>query len=764
MSWWHYLLLVNFYLVLFFGFYTLLLRKETFFQLNRIYLVAAAVLSFAIPIIQADWVKNLFITQQVQQTIYNTPINTYTYNFTYNITPADDMLTIGEALGILYVVVASILILKLMWELIILKREIEKPDASVAYSFFKKISLGSNTDNHNVIAEHEHVHARQWHTIDVLLIETIVIINWFNPIVYLYRFAIKYIHEFIADNQVLQTGATDKADYAMLLLTQTFDVPSNHLVSNFYNHSLLKQRIIMLQKNESNRIALAKYGLSVPLFILMLILSSATVNNSKALKKITTTAEDALLVPASSSVAMLTNGKEVDAANITLTDELVAAPFYQTKPTSGNASKKDPVYTVVEKQPKFVGGKEKFMKYLGSNIKYPAIDRENNLQGRVVVQFVVEKDGSITNVKALRSPSTAMSNEALRVIKASPKWIPGVQGGRPVRAQYTVPVNFALSDDEAPSKDGQVYTVLKKQPMFPGGTQKFMKFLSTNIRYPAKDRENDVQGRVVVQFVVERDGSLTNIKAIRGPSEAMQEEAVRVINNSPKWMPGIQGGRPVRAQYTIPVTFTLSTDEAPGKDGEVYTVLEKQPMFPGGTQKFLQFLSANIRYPAKDRENDVQGRVVIQFVVERDGSLTDIKAIRGPSEAMQDEAVRVLNTSPKWIPGIQSGRPVRAQYTVPVNFTLGSNSNTSDLVSSSLLTVRGASADPNKRPMILIDGVEVSDINKVDPNIIESVTILKDATATSVYGEKAKNGAIIVTTRNGKSPREETPAPPVKKQ
>lgn len=104
---------------------------------------------------------------------------------------------------------------------------------------------------------------------------------------------------------------------------------------------------------------------------------------------------------------------------------------------------------------------------------------------------------------------------------------------------------------------------------------------------------------------------------------------------------------------------------------QVYTVLEVQPKFPGGTDKFLKYLGDNIKYPAVDRENNVQGRVVLQFVVERDGSLTDIKSIRGPSQAMQDEAVRVLKRSPKWTPGIQNGRPVRAQYTVPVNFTLG---------------------------------------------------------------------------------------------
>ncbi|RZA00664.1 MAG: TonB family protein [Sphingobacteriaceae bacterium] len=741
MSWWHYLLLVNFYLILFFGFYTLLLRKETFFQLNRIYLVAAAILSFAIPLIQADWVKDLFITQQVQQTIYNTPINTYTYNFTYNITPADDLLTIGEALGILYIIVASVLVLKLMWELIVLKKEIEKPNPSVAYSFFKKISLGNNTDNHDVIAQHEHVHARQWHTIDVLIIESIVIINWFNPVVYLYRFAIKYIHEFIADNQVLQSGTTDKADYAMLLLTQTFDVPSNHLVSNFYNHSLLKQRIIMLQKNKSKRIALAKYGLSAPLFVLMLILSSATVNNSKALKNITTKAEDVLLVPVSSSAAMLADSNEVEVAPAIILADTIK-------------------YT---QQPSYPGGRTALDQYMTRNVRYPAMDRENNIQGKVNLQFNVETDGSVTDVVAVSGPSQTLKDAAVAAMKNSPNWIPGYKDGKLVKMPYSYEVNFTLSDEGASDR---VYTVLETQPKFPGGTQNFMQYLAANIRYPRDDRKNNVQGRVVAQFVVEKDGSLADIKVVRSPSAAMGEEAVRVLSTSPKWEPGIQGGRPVRAQFTVPVDFTLGDDNK-GGNNQVYTVLETQPKFPGGTQNFLQYLAANIRYPADDRKNNVQGRVVAQFIVEKDGSLSDIKVVRSPSAAMGEEAVRVLSNSPKWEPGKQNGSAVRSQFTVPVNFTLGggssNTSNTPDAVVNSLLTIRGASLDPNKKPLILIDGVEASDINKLDQNSIESMTVLRGTAAASLYGEKAKNGAILIITK-GKIPKEEAPTPPTKKQ
>ncbi len=251
MTWWHYLLLVNFYLVIFFGFYVLLLRRETFFQLNRVYLVAASLLSFLIPLIQANWVRQLFITRQVQQTIYNVPAD-MVYNFTITAT-ADRSITLGEIFNAIYIIITLFLVIRLGWQLLVLKKAIEKPSPSAAYSFFKKISLGDNVSQSSVIARHEQVHASQWHSVDVMIIEMVMIINWFNPIVYLYRFAIKYIHEFIADRQVIQAG-TDKVDYAMLLLSQTFGVENHNLVTPFYNHSLLKKRIMMLQKNKSQRI------------------------------------------------------------------------------------------------------------------------------------------------------------------------------------------------------------------------------------------------------------------------------------------------------------------------------------------------------------------------------------------------------------------------------------------------------------------------------------------------------------------------------
>lgn len=134
----------------------------------------------------------------------------------------------------------------------------------------------------------------------------------------------------------------------------------------------------------------------------------------------------------------------------------------------------------------------------------------------------------------------------------------------------------------------------------------------------------------------------------------------------------IKGDKNADVQIDEPVgnADTKVTEEDPNK---IFTAVEQEPLFPGGMEAFYKFLSKNIRYPAVARENNTQGRAIVQFVCEKDGSLTDVKCVRDPGDGCGDEAVRVIKSSPRWKPGIQNGRPVRVQYSVPVSFTLSSD-------------------------------------------------------------------------------------------
>ncbi|MES2268237.1 MAG: TonB family protein [Bacteroidota bacterium] len=641
MNWWHYLLLVNIYLTLFFGFYSLLLRRETFFQLNRIYLVGTATLSFFIPLIQSEWVKGLFITQKVQYSIYGGNAITIT-----DLAPIkNNPVTVGQVLVALYAIGVVVLAIKLIVQLILLRRIIKDPSPSVSYSFFNKIKVSDGIDGKEVIESHELVHARQFHSADVLIIEAVMIINWFNPVVYLYRFAIKHVHEYIADRHTLKAG-TNKAEYALLLLSQTFDTPAHQLVNPFYNHSLLKKRIMMLQKNKSQRIKLMKYGLSAPLFILMLILSSATIENSRAVSAIHTKAEKVFEAPAK-TVLIDTTYKTTIVTYDPEKDKLSADTIPEENKTQ--------VFTEVEHSPSFPGGEKAFYQYLAKNLKYPAGAVKNNVQGRSILTFVVEKDGSLSDIKVVRALGSGTDEEAVRVLKASPKWVPGVQNKRKVRVQYSVPINFSLDKGNkvgaiAPAtKSGQVYTSVEQYPGFPGGDKEFYQWLAANVRYPKDAQEKNIQGRVIITFVVEEDGRLTGIRVLRGVSPDIDKEALRVMKISPAWKPGIQDGNTVRTAYTIPITFALAADDKPAKTGYVPA---KETGF------FLRDTNSN-------------------------SPIINIKALK------DSDPIYVLNGK------------------------------------------------------IINEG----EMKLLNPNNIESMSILKDKPATALYGASGKNGVVLITTK-----------------
>ncbi len=132
-----------------------------------------------------------------------------------------------------------------------------------------------------------------------------------------------------------------------------------------------------------------------------------------------------------------------------------------------------------------------------------------------------------------------------------------VKGDPTAEVRIDEPVGKSDVKQVVEEDPNQIFTSVEKSAEFPGGLDKFGKYLSKNIRYPAVARENNVQGRVIVQFVVERDGSLTDLHVVRSLGSGCDEEAIRVLKNSPKWTPGIQNGRPVRQQYTVPISFTL---------------------------------------------------------------------------------------------------------------------------------------------------------------------------------------------------------------
>jgi TonB family protein len=440
-----YFVQVNGYLILFYGFFHLLLKNETFFNLNRAYLMGGAVLSFLIPILHSDWIDAIFGSQPVAET--KVFINALLVP-TVIVEDADNAWTLTDFIVIVYLTVALLMSCRFLFKLcyIVLKPVYEK---SAAYSFFNKIFIAESLAGYPAVIKHEETHVRQYHSLDVILLEILSIVLWYNPVVYLYKRSIKHIHEFIADEAACREER--KEDYAMLLLSSTLGVPVNQLVNHFFNQSLLKRRIMMLHKKKSNRSALLKYGLSVPLFTCMLVFSSAGIDaKSKEFIKKSDVAE-----PVTTLKKIGEAGEAFDVGRAVLQP--------MVKALTTDTTRKEVVYdfSSIEKLPEFPGGMTAFYRYIGVNFKYPDAARRDSISGRLIISFVVEKDGTLTDFKVLRDLGAGTGEEAIRVLKASPKWNPGMQNDKPVRVQYTLPIAQNLDNQIAKEIKGEIDSVWK---------------------------------------------------------------------------------------------------------------------------------------------------------------------------------------------------------------------------------------------------------------------------------------------------------------
>ena len=210
-----------------------------------------------------------------------------------------------------------------------------------------------------------------------------------------------------------------------------------------------------------------------------------------------------------------------------------------------------------------------FRAWVQKNIKYPAEAFRNGEQGRVVLSFVVEKDGSVSNIQILQTPGKAFSEETRRVVAASPKWKPGEQRGEKVRVRYTLPVDFRITATAQDTKTSEnkgsgeePFLVVDTPPQFNGGDiGEFRRWVQMNVKYPAEALGKNIYGKVLVTFVIEKDGSVGNAEIFKSPDKSLADEVLRVIGKSPKWTPGKQRGEAVCVKFGMPVDFAVQTSE-----------------------------------------------------------------------------------------------------------------------------------------------------------------------------------------------------------
>lgn len=344
----------------------------------------------------------------------------------------------------------------------------------------------------------------------------------------------------------------------------------------------------MMNKRRTKEIGRTKYLMFLPLAALLMIVSNiemvARTTEKFAKEVMGQAATEAILEPEAVTIPELP-AKEIQKMNLPQDKKV--------KEVSETHSKSVPdsvVFQVVEEMPDFPGGMKALMEYLSKNVKYPVEAQTKGIQGRVIVSFIVKKDGSISDIKTVRSVDPYLDKEAERVIAAMPAWKPGKQRGQAVNVRFTVPVAFRLTGPE-PAKAEEIkqsdldevvvvgyglkeeatpdavgiktgdteptFKVVETMPKFPGGTAGLMKYLARSIKYPTIAQKNKEQGRVIIKMVVGKDGSLSDIKVLRSVSPSLDAEAIRIVGNMPKWEPGQQRGQAVAVEYTLPIVFRL---------------------------------------------------------------------------------------------------------------------------------------------------------------------------------------------------------------
>ena len=459
-----YLIKINVALMLLYGFYRLTVSRDTFFGLRRLTLWLIYAVALMVPALNLEyWVRDT----PTMAGMANVYADTF-YPVVVVKAQAPSITWMDMLLGIYWAGVA-VLSLRLVWQLFSIirlavisrKQEVEGITVHLLrgegspFSFFRWVFMYPSTlegkQLHEVMV-HECTHVSGLHSLDTLFSELFSIACWFNPFAWLMKQEVRMNLEYLADESVLSDGNARKS-YQYHLLGLAYRQPKDSTkIANNFNLLPLKKRIKMMNKRRTSEIGKAKYLLFAPLAGALLMVSNIESVAREIGEQVPEVAEvqqkaDQALNADVAVANPMAKAEEAKAA------ELAKAEAKASDVTAPADTTKNVVYDVTETMPQFPGGQGVMMKYLAANIKYPASAVKAKKQGRVIVAFVIQKDGSVTNARIVRSVDPELDAEALRIVKAMPNWTPGTQDGKPVDVNYTIPVVFSLyKEDVTPGK------------------------------------------------------------------------------------------------------------------------------------------------------------------------------------------------------------------------------------------------------------------------------------------------------------------------
>ena len=657
-------------LALFYLFYRLLLSKETFHRFNRLALLGVLVLSCAVPFIEVTVQEPSELAQpflSLEEIVVMEPVVALDEMPMYF--PWKELMLLVYVGGILFFLVRHMWSLGRMVRLLRTSRR-ENLEGGIIlfvhkekvapFSWMKMIAVSEEDlkENGKAILMHERAHIHHRHSWDLLLAEVCIFVQWFNPAAWLLKQELQTIHEYEADEWVIENGI-DAKTYQLLIIKKAVGARL-YSIANSFNHSSLKKRITMMIKKKSNPWARLKYLYVLPLAAVTVAafarpevsnkldeISSVKVNDLTSIVK----AEEVKSMENSSDEKFKVSGT-VLAADTKI--PVMGASVIIRGTTNGTLTDLDGKFTLT------------------------GLKKDDVIQ----VSFVGFQTRSV--IVKDESPLTILLNDAVQNLDEMVVVAMAPEEEQPARTETV----------KTEKGEELIFQVVEQMPEFPGGMGEAMKFLAKNMKYPVAAQQAKIEGRVIVQFVVGKDGSVSDVKVMRGVSPELDAEAIRVVSMMPKWIPGKQRGKAVAVKYTMPIMFRLQTPK-----------------------------------PDKEETASLQQ---INLKVDKDVSSENVAMVKDVlREGYREMIMEFPQGVNKSVEKLPSGG---VRYHSDHRITM--------------------CVENGKSPLIIVDGKEMGeglDIMKEIPvNQIETVSLMKDKDAIAKYGEKAKNGVIEIETKKNK--------------
>lgn len=443
-------------LTLFYLFHKLLMSRDTFHTFNRFAILSMMLLSLVLPLVHLSLDSEAGINRGtvaleglVAQTVVADGGNGVGEGLTLT-----QVLLAAYVLGVVLFVGKALLSVGSLLRLIRRARCVEVRNGIRIYtmqgdispfSWFRYIIMSEKDwqENRREIVLHEMAHIRRCHSMDVAVCNMMIVFQWYNPAAWLLKRELQTLHEYEADEAVLSAGV-DATHYQMLLIRKAVGERLFSMANNL-NHNSLKKRITMMKIKRTNPVQKAKIAFVLPLAA-MTVAAFASQKVENLSEKVEQESEAFSSVSDNPVVRAVDETARVAAVKVQEEKALEeVSSMAMAKDTAETKSGKE-FPCIPETFPQFPGGHVALFEYLSKNIKFPKSKENEDVKVRVVTTFTVEKDGSITHAKIVRSQGEAFDNEALRVINGMPKWIPGMQNGKAVSVKYTLPITFSTTD------------------------------------------------------------------------------------------------------------------------------------------------------------------------------------------------------------------------------------------------------------------------------------------------------------------------------